>query len=485
MAEINIIVRARDAATSIISGISGKIEAMGKQMGRVWEAAWKPAAVAFAAYAAFAKVIDLVQKALARKEKALIAVRDARAKETADALAESYANLSRSVSMAEAALKRQGEIQKANVTSSRALADAQSREAEERAVAAAATQEEADAIRAKFDAQRQETKAQRDYEDATLDRAKADAEANIKRREAQALAGQLAQLEAELLEQTQRAAYAKQMATGNWNKVAREAYEAEAKAATETADKLRSQIESTRDRRITVLGEITVAEAESAAAIRGQQTAIADKTASELERRNKATKDAADKRVEIERKAAEEVAKLTKEKADAEAAIAKDLEDERKEALEQELADAEKKQEAANKLAQTKVEDFIAEQRAGKDAEKQAQRDLDRQAKLEDKIKRGTKLSRADQEWLDAQQAIMGGRANAANAAEQAKVARENLDQIEKTKREEERKELQDRLRRIETKLTNLGMISDNTSKTVSSIDDLTDSIDSALTRSE
>ena len=146
------------------------------------------------------------------------------------------------------------------------------------------------------------------------------------------------------------------------------------------------------------------------------------------------------------------------DKADEELAIAKETHDKllaEKEALEEEYAAAEKaaledrwqaQKDAAEKelalaeeLAGKKIAAFIQENKEKAKAEKQAARDAENEAKraamLEDRLRKGGRLSKRQQEWLDAFRAIQGAQAQLQPLRDQIKVAEDNLAQLQQTNR--------------------------------------------------
>ena len=72
-------------------------------------------------------------------------------------------------------------------------------------------------------------------------------------------------------------------------------------------------------------------------------------------------------------------------------------------------------------------------------AEKQAARDAENEAKraamLEDRLRKGGRLSKRQQEWLDAFRAIQGAQAQLQPLRDQIKVAEDNLAQLQQTNR--------------------------------------------------
>lgn len=146
--------------------------------------------------------------------------------------------------------------------------------------------------------------------------------------------------------------------------------------------------------------------------------------------------EAADARIDAEKEAndklIEERERLLEEYAQAEKdALARQWEAQ-KDAAEKELA-------LAEELAGKKIAAFIQENKEKAKAEKQAARDAENEAKraamLEDRLRKGGRLSKRQQEWLDAFRAIQGAQAQLQPLRDQIKVAEDNLAQLQQTNR--------------------------------------------------
>ncbi|MDI9546090.1 MAG: hypothetical protein QM346_00680, partial [Chloroflexota bacterium] len=138
-----------------------------------------------------------------------------------------------------------------------------------------------------------------------------------------------------------------------------------------------------------------------------------------------AEKEANDKLIEERERLLEEYAQAEKD------ALAKQWEAQ-KDAAEKELA-------LAEELAGKKIAAFIQENKEKAKAEKQAARDAEKEAKraaiLEDRVRKGGRLSKRQQEWLDAFRAIQGAQAQLQPLRDQIKVAEDNLAQLQQTNR--------------------------------------------------
>ena len=138
---------------------------------------------------------------------------------------------------------------------------------------------------------------------------------------------------------------------------------------------------------------------------------------------------------------------IAKEKHDKLLAEKKALEDEytaaEKDALaerwENQKAAAEKELALAEELAGKKIAAFIQEgkdkQKADKDAADEADRDADRAKILADRQRKGGRLSKKQQEWLDAFNAIDAAKGQLQPLRDQIKVAEDNLAQLQQTNR--------------------------------------------------
>jgi len=146
--------------------------------------------------------------------------------------------------------------------------------------------------------------------------------------------------------------------------------------------------------------------------------------------------DAADARIAAEKEAndklIEERERLLEEYAQAE-------KDARAKQWEAQKADAEKQLALAEELAGKKIAAFIQENKKKAREEKQTARDAENEAKraamLEDRVRKGGRLSKRQQEWLDAFRAIQGAQAQLQPLRDQVKVAEDNLAQLQQTNR--------------------------------------------------
>jgi hypothetical protein len=144
----------------------------------------------------------------------------------------------------------------------------------------------------------------------------------------------------------------------------------------------------------------------------------------------------ADARIDAEKEAndklIEERERLLEEYAQAEKDARARQWEAQKDAAEKELA-------LAEELAGKKIAAFIQENKEKAKAEKQAARDAEKEAKraamLEDRLRKGGRLSKRQQEWLDAFRAIQGAQAQLQPLRDQIKVAEDNLAQLQQTNR--------------------------------------------------
>lgn len=137
---------------------------------------------------------------------------------------------------------------------------------------------------------------------------------------------------------------------------------------------------------------------------------------------------------------ADAIAEAKKAIEDLEAEETAVIKDELQERWQAQQEAAERELELAKELAGKKVKEFIAEARekkkADKQAENEAERDADRIKMLEDRRKRGGKLSRQQQEWLEAAKAIQAAKGAIKPLEDQIAIAKENLKEMQKSSRE-------------------------------------------------
>jgi hypothetical protein len=149
-----------------------------------------------------------------------------------------------------------------------------------------------------------------------------------------------------------------------------------------------------------------------------------------------AAQEAADARIAAEKEAndklIEERERLLEEYAQAE----KDARAKRWEELKE---DAEKELALAEELAGKKIAAFIQEgkdkAKADKDAANEAEREADRAKILADRQRKGGRLSKQQQEWLDAFNAIAAAKGQLQPLRDQIKVAEDNLAELRQTNR--------------------------------------------------
>ena len=146
--------------------------------------------------------------------------------------------------------------------------------------------------------------------------------------------------------------------------------------------------------------------------------------------------EAADARLAAEKEANE---KLLAEREDLERELVQAEKDALAERWENQKAAAEKELALAEELAGKKIAAFIQEgkdkQKADKDAADEADRDADRAKILADRQRKGGRLSKKQQEWLDAFNAIAAAKGQLQPLRDQIKVAEDNLAQLQQTNR--------------------------------------------------
>jgi len=148
-----------------------------------------------------------------------------------------------------------------------------------------------------------------------------------------------------------------------------------------------------------------------------------------IEQITQAEENAAEKKEDLERRkqdAAKRTADLEKERA------AKEKQ-EREKALNDEIAGLEKIKAEREKIAGKRVADVIGEAKQKRDLDKELAKDAAKAEELEGQLKRGTKLSKNQQEWLDAFRKIEGAKAGLGAqdpVMMQLDIAKQNLDQM-------------------------------------------------------
>lgn len=171
--------------------------------------------------------------------------------------------------------------------------------------------------------------------------------------------------------------------------------------------------------------EVTTAVEEQAQAF----TIAAAKTEDAQDEVKDALDDTKEKVKELEQAredAANRTAALEKERADKE-------KQEREKALNDEIAGLEKIKKKREELAAKRVADIIAEAKEKKDLDKELAREAKKAAELEGRVERGAKLSKGQQEWLDAFRKIQGAQKGLGKndpIMEQLAVAKDNLLQL-------------------------------------------------------
>lgn len=179
---------------------------------------------------------------------------------------------------------------------------------------------------------------------------------------------------------------------------------------------------------ITGLGDATRDAAENAADFVGPQMPGG------VEWLRKGEAIAAERAAEDAKKTADEIAQAKLDAAKTEEEIQNRLNAQREQAEQAHLEGLEREIGKREKLAGMTVDQFIAERRADKDREKAAEKEARRAKELQGRLDRHVKLSRKDQEFMDARNAIQKAKDEKKLLVEQADVAKNNLEQMEKAK---------------------------------------------------
>jgi len=172
---------------------------------------------------------------------------------------------------------------------------------------------------------------------------------------------------------------------------------------------------------ITSLGNATGDAAENAADF------VGPKMPAGVEWLRKGEAIAAERAAEEKKRLIDEIAAKQEEAAQNELAIQDELKRGVEEKHRAAMEAAEEEIRAQEELAAKTVEAFIADKRAGEDAAKAAKKEDEREARILAKKGRNIKLSKRDQEFLEARNAIRGAQGAMGQAQEDLKVAKDNL----------------------------------------------------------
>lgn len=170
--------------------------------------------------------------------------------------------------------------------------------------------------------------------------------------------------------------------------------------ATEKALAKRAAIEAEHAKRIEEISK------EQAAALIADAKRVAEEKKAALEAEVNMAEQAAKDRVEAEEAAAARKAEADRKAALASAGYESDRLKKSLTGLKAELAEIEKKKAALEETAKSRVSGFIEKQRAAKEDAAAREKDFARADELARREKRGTKLARADKEFLEAARAI-------------------------------------------------------------------------------
>jgi DNA repair exonuclease SbcCD ATPase subunit len=436
--EVSIWVRAKNGLAGGLASATDSLRNFTSKARSLVSTMLGPLAVATAVVVGLKQAFELVGSAITSAQRRLAEMSLERAEGALEATRKAVARLDAAYSRATQAAKFAGDEMKATADAARAVADMQRELSRRRELGeAGGDAEAADAINARYDAEKRAEEAKR----KTLDVAReiADMEATATRREEQArkLAERRAQLESRILGLRTQAAelsgrgatFAANLPGAKWAEELR----AQADRATKIADDSKKEAEALT-RKIADLEATAAHEREMAAAKRGEMTAA--ELGEELAAIQ--TKNAAEEKAHARRmKRLEEYNKATEEFRRAEQAMQDAAQREEERGFREQARRADELMAKSGRLAQMRVRDIMRESRERASAEKkQERRDklddararrLTLRSRETDIFGRAAGLRGQDRAWLEA----FNQRREVRDAAEQKQVADENLRQRE------------------------------------------------------
>ena len=410
---INVVIRAKSALSAGLAQTKGALMAFSAKMKGLISATLGPVAAVIGAFMLLKKVIGFVQTAMDAKGKLMREDDAARGKQNIEGLATGYERLTAAIKRRNDALKDAQKLADIEQKGVRDQIDAQRELAKQQAIAAidpndkegrTAAAQRFDEVAALEDAKRKTDdlrKAQRNQLD----------EANQKRADAILLLEQEKKMAAAANAEREKSIKYGQVGSTKAGQIFRgsatlEASKEASKAAEERADELTKMRRKAAAEAAASVADAVQIEKE-AAALSGQIIAAETETrALALKQRNEAEATAAEERKKIAEDEAKAKADLLKEQADAEKEAAQQANDAAVKEREGRVAEAQKAVDEQKKLADMTVQDFIDAARAKKDAEKQAAKEIADMAKLQALKDGGRKLTKRQQERLDAFNAI-------------------------------------------------------------------------------
>ena len=418
---ITIVLGVRNRISTGLAEAASKFAGIGKTMGRIWEAAWRPAAVMFSAYAAITKVVKLVGDAMNAQA-------NAQAKITRGNLDAYVARVTRELrEEAEAhkdvvtAIERESRARETRVKWIRETADARERESRARAKTGMdeTGQRGIDAASARYNAM---LEAARKVEDAEAEIAEA-------RKNSGATSKALADVDermADAIERYREGALAVEQArkraasywgyAGALKSMVYPGGEEKATANLAEAQKALSDefalIESLRQRRKELLDEAAknadreIELTEKRAAALANVAAVEIESANELAEAEKAALEARTKQMsemtDERRKQMDELTKMLEQAEARQTEIITDAERERlrevKDAAEERVKEL---QDAAKKSVKARIEEARQARQQAEKRKREEDKENARGELYERRLRTGGGLSKKQQEWLD------------------------------------------------------------------------------------
>jgi len=450
---LTLVIRAKNAIGGALAEAHANLKTFSLRARQFVSSVFAPAAIAGTIAAGVIKAVDFIVARMQSAGKVLRSIHAGNAAASLDSLKQSvkqvtaeYALLNKALATSQTAIQDQTRV-------ARELADANTalQKAKRLAALNPDDKEGRKAIEDEYDRAGRVEGAARQIEDIQREQADLAAQANLKTAEALDIDAQIKAAQAQYARAAKAAAdygakavkAAKVWIPNKWSAdtqkmwmAAAQEQEKYAKGAADLEAELTAKAKTLRREALDASAKAARMDTEiQAAEIAKQAIALENKTQAEIDAAA-AAQEAADARIAAEKEAndklIEERERLLEEYAQAE-------KDARAKQWEAQKADAEKELALAEELAGKKIAAFIQEgkdnAKADKDAAKEAEREAKRAAMLEDRQRKGGRLSKKQQEWLDAFNAIQGAKGQLQPLRDQIKVAEDNLAQLQQTNR--------------------------------------------------
>jgi len=444
--ELTLVIRAKNAIGGALAEAQANLKTFSSRARQFVSSVFAPVTIAGTIAAGVIKAVDFIVARMQSAGKVLRSIHAGNAAASLDSLKQSvklvtaeYALLNKALATSQTAIQDQTRV-------ARELADANTalQKAKRLAALNPDDKEGRKAIEDEYDRAGRVEAAARQIEDIQREQADLAAQANLKTAEALDIDAQIKAAQAQYARAAKAAAdydakavkAAKVWIPNKWSAdtqkmwmAAAQEQEKYAKGAVDLEAELTAKAKTLRLEALDASAKAARMDTEiQAAEISKQAIALENKTQAAIAAeamRAQAAKEANDKLIEERERLLEEYAQAEK--------------DARAKRWEAQKADAEKELALAEELAEKKIAAFIQENKEKAKEEKQAARDAENEAKraamLEDRLRKGGRLSKRQQEWLDAFNAIDAAKGQLQPLRDQIKVAEENLAQLRQTNR--------------------------------------------------